>query len=81
MKWRVHLRNKANRFDPHFHYLANIATEVRRSYVKSPQRVKPKDFLLTFKFTRPGEEEKKPNVEESKRFWLGGVGLSAKEIL
>jgi hypothetical protein len=67
---------------PERYYLAMIAAEVRRSYVKEPKKVKVKDFLLKL---RP-VQEKKESVQErgnrTKSFFLrmtGLVGSAAKK--
>ena len=48
-------------------YFAQIAAEVRRSYVKYPGKVKVEDFLLQ----RKPKEQKIP----SKEIWLGVLGI------
>ncbi len=58
------------------YYLAQIATEVRRSYVKKPGNVKLKDFLITFKTAAPAKpvpttaQEKQMHIARSKAAWL-----------
>ena len=55
-------------------YLAQIATEVRRSWVKTPRLIKLKDFILKFK----GEAEDLPpekRVKRSKQYWLSMFGI------
>lgn len=47
--WMTELDQRANDFNPLHFYLASIAAEVRRSYVKHPGRVKVKHLLLNFK--------------------------------
>lgn len=68
-----------------YYYLASIAAEIRRSYVKYPRRVKLKDFILKFK-SKPehqmkplSEEEKKGRIKMSKSFWFGALGLKRKK--
>ena len=57
-------------------YLAQIASEVRRSFVKSPLTVKTADFILDFK----AKKDKKPMTREeaaaaSKRYWFSLTGF------
>jgi len=49
-------------------YLAQIATEVRRSLVKHPNSVKVKDFLL-------GQKESQDRTEKSKRAWTKALNV------
>jgi len=61
------------------YYLAQILCEIRRSYVKHPQKVKMKDFFIEF----TDEEKKKPLTKEqatkaSKRRWFGLLGIEEK---
>jgi len=48
------------------YYLAQIALEVRRSYVKHPNQVKFKDFV----YRPPDIKEKEDRVAASKAAWL-----------
>ena len=59
--WMVELDDRANQFNPLFWYLAAIACEVRRGYVKHPGRVKVKQFLMKFESK---EKPKKMTDEE-----------------
>jgi len=79
-RWQVYIEKEANEFHRQDYFLAQIATEVRRSYVKNPRAVKLKQMLL--EFTEPRFKTKKkivPTMEESKSFWFAAVGLSRKE--
>lgn len=67
---------RANKFDPIKSYLANIALETRRSYIKHPSSKKLEDFYI--QFTKKYEdvnavartdEEKEALVKKSKSFW------------
>jgi len=51
-------------------YLAQIAAEVRRSYVLKPNTVKMDSFLVRSRESR--------KVETSKGFWFAAVGLKMK---
>ena len=62
------------------YYLAQIASEVRRSFVKSPQSVKTSDFMINFK-----EKEQKPMTKEeasaaSKQYWFGVTGFKGDVV-
>lgn len=76
--WMQYLEWEINSFDRTAHYLAQIATEVRRSYVKKPASVKFKDFIM--KFSREEKEEKKVSVESrtqmAKQFFFGLTGFT-----
>lgn len=60
-------------------YLAQIALECRRSWVRHPARVKLEHMIL--KFSLPGnqpklsEQSKGERLKNSKAAWLGAVGL------
>lgn len=78
--WHTFLRIRRDRNEKMHFYLAQIACEIRRSYVKHPGSLKLGDFLL--KFAAPedpgemsGEELRKYKVALSKGAWLAGVGL------
>lgn len=77
MDWIVYLDEEMNLFHREDFFLAQIATEIRRSFVKDPSKVKFKDFLIQFK---KKVEPKKLSIEErskrSKAFW--GVTLDEK---
>ena len=53
--WMEYLEWDINAFDKNTYYLAQIAAEVRRSFVKSPKLVKIQDFIM--KFTKEKELE------------------------
>jgi len=77
--WMEYLERDVNAFHPENFYLAQIAAEIRRSFVKNPKQIRLKDFLL--KFIMP-EEPKKLSIKERskrmKRFWFFHVGLKNK---
>ena len=76
MNWMVYLEEEPNRFNALYFYLAQIAAEVRRSFVKHPDKVKTNDFII--KFT----DKKSLNVkkaEQSKSTWLKWLGISRKK--
>jgi len=53
-------------------YLAQIAAEVRRGYVKHPGKVKAEDFLL-------GEKPKQERSADSKKMWFAALGIDPKK--
>lgn len=71
----------------HFHredyYLAQIACEIRRSFVKEPSKYHLKDFLLTFSpgesksvSAAPSQTEPTSSLIQSKSAWGALVGLN-----
>lgn len=70
-------------------YFAQMAAEIRRSYLvpKDAQKIKLDDFILKFSDRKKAssepisEEERKGRVQKSKRAWAGalGVDLSKKK--
>ena len=71
--------------DPIISYLKQLTAEVRRSWVKHPERVAVSQFDI--KFDRTGRSSggrqnsaSIPNSNQcSKQAWLGWAGISAKE--
>lgn len=53
------------------YYMAQIAAEVRRSFVKHPNKVRAKDFLMKFELKNPvsKNEENVDKMARSKTFW------------
>lgn len=86
--WMVYLRELPNRFNALYHYLAQIAFEIRQSaFFAKRKRWRLTDFLLKFVW---GESEKRPEtqtefeareaqVARSKSFWLGFVGMGEEK--
>lgn len=82
VRWCDYLEQDLNRPSRGDYYLAQIAMEIRRGYVKTPANVKLEHFLLEFS---KKEGPKKPRTEEereqwaaaSKARWLGMV-MSSK---
>lgn len=76
------LLQEANAFDPLHYYLAQIACEIRRSWVNKAAKKKLKfaDFLI--KFTRKTrakavltEADKKAHIQNSKNAWMMAAGF------
>jgi len=71
--WITYLDNEEiNGFHREDYYLANIATEIRRSYVKDPMKVKFESFLNIFKKeskTKKAKMTKEERTKVAKSFW------------
>jgi len=63
------MRQEEERVKPEELYYAQIAAEVRRSYVKYPGKVRVNDFLLQRQRTYP------KNKIPSKKIWAGILGV------
>ena len=79
IQWMVYLETEQDRISVDQVYLASIATECRRSYVKDPNKYTIKHFLSLFKKQQP--ESKKPQTREeaaaiAKASIFGSLGLS-----
>lgn len=83
LMWIEYLDSELNTAGKLEYYLAQIAAEVRRSWVKDSKKVTLKDFLNPVKFVRDKIKRSKVSKEEalerSKNFWLTGVGLKRKK--
>lgn len=82
LDWREYCEQDINAFHREDHFLANIATEVRRSFVKEPDKVRRKPFLL--KFTRRKAVVKRPLTKKeatakAKRSWFLRLGIKRKK--
>ena len=85
VEWIAYLEMERNEREKQDYYLALIATEMRRSYIKDPRSVQIEDLLLTFKTSSKRkeeetqvltvEEEKEQRMSLSKAFWFGVVGV------
>jgi hypothetical protein len=79
-KWMVFLDWKESEsFDRNLYYLAQIATEVRRSYSKNPQQIKLKDFIIKFMLQKQDNNSllsKEERTMRAKQFAFALSGLS-----
>jgi hypothetical protein len=91
LQWQDYLEEEVNDFHREDYFLAAIALEVRRSYVKDPTKYKIEDFLHTFKKKQapePAKEEerrdlttedikriKAENSAKSHAFWFALTGV------
>lgn len=75
--WMEYLEMEVNAFHREDYYLAQIAAEMRRSFVKNPKKVKLDDFLLKFKnkVIRKGMT-KEERTKIAKSFWGALTSLS-----
>jgi hypothetical protein len=64
------------------YYWAQIAAEVRRSWVKHKQKIKLTDFLIKFSYSKKPKiltaQEKEMKLQKSKNFWLMATGFLKK---
>ena len=70
--WLEYLSWAERRETKHDVYLAQIAAEVRRGYVKQPKQVRVKDFLL--KYPEPGTQAASQG-QKSKSVWLSALKI------
>ena len=62
------------------YYNAQIAAEIRRGYVKNPEKVKIEDFILKFEFKEEKKEiDWKQKMQQSKRYWMSTSGFKKKD--
>ena len=77
--WREYLKWEVNNaFHREDHLASIIASEIRRSYVKEPMKVKPSHFLPMFGFKKEIQETKldaQTRANIAKRFFFGLTGL------
>ena len=73
LEWIAYLDADEDKFHREDYYLANIAAEIRRSYVKDPMKVRTDSFLMKFKKDRKPRKKKKLSIKErtkrAKAFW------------
>lgn len=84
IEWMAYLDLEMHQTKKEDYYLAQVAAEVRRSFVKSPQSVHVKDFILSF--TRAersslggGSPAMEDPIQRSKNYWSAVLGLEKKE--
>lgn len=76
LEWVVFLGKEEARHTKQDFYLAQIAAEIRRGWVKNPKTVKIKDFLAEVEST-PGPS--KPG-SKSKSVWLGAFNIKPEKL-
>jgi len=81
----TYLNLEAARVDKEHYFLAQIAAEVRRSFVKEPGRVRLEDFMLTFQPNSNGvtdveefetDDKVDSKMKMSKAFWSSVLGVT-----
>jgi hypothetical protein len=84
LQWQEFFRLLRDRHEKLHFYLAQIACEVRRSYIKHPRQAKLGDFLL--KFANPDDARPKTEAEiahmcaVSRASWLAYAGVKPKGL-
>ena len=78
--WMEYLEWEANAFNKECYYLAQIAAEVRRSYVKRGVIVRIEDFIMKFISKReeeaPASMDRQTSANRAKQFFFGLTGLT-----
>lgn len=74
--WMVYLEEEPNKFNALYFYLAQIAAEVRRSFIKHPDKVKTNDFMIKFVDKKSSNVKK---AKQSKSTWLRWLGIDRKK--
>jgi hypothetical protein len=72
--WMEFLDWEANAFNPSNYYMAQIAAEVRRSFVKPGTTVEIEDFIMKFKQKRT-RRTRTTSTNKIKQFFFGLTGL------
>lgn len=74
--WMIYLNEDPNKFNALYMYLAQIAAEVRRSFVKRPNKVEISDFVIKFVNKKTSNKQ---SVEHSKRAWFSFLRFKRKK--
>ncbi len=78
-RWKIYLRQRINTPQKIDHYLAQISSEVRRSYVKSGTKICSDDFLIKYQYSKRSKTKDEDRFEKknamSKAFWLTTLGV------
>jgi hypothetical protein len=77
--WKIYMRDEHNRFHREDYLFAMVASEVRRTIVKNPNKVKVEDFLLKFQEAGKTAEDLE-EVKNQKLNWLSFVGLDSEVL-
>jgi len=73
--WITFLALEQERDEKQDYYLAQIAAEVRRSFVADPKTVKVKDFLMTQKSAKVDAAKEVKPKSKSKSAWAAALKL------
>ena len=76
LEWLEYLKQEQRVVTKSDWYLAQIASEVRRSFVVAPNKVKLMDFLLS---TTEVVEEAKEKMQKSKAAWAAFLQLDVNK--
>ena len=78
--WMKYLDMEPNMFHREDHYFAQMSSEIRRSFVKHPKKVKLKDFLINFTFNKPPDNlSPEIKIQRSKSFWRALTGMNNRD--
>lgn len=66
------MEQEINDFHREDYFWAQIAAEVRRSYVKTPKAVKDKSFM--HRFTTSAKQKVAATMDQSKAYWKAVTG-------
>ncbi len=77
VEWIDYLNERDQHTDMDRWYMAQIALEVRRSYISDPRSTRLKDFELKFKQQRA--EGFDARVSKVKSFWFALCGVEGEE--
>jgi hypothetical protein len=76
VRWRVFFEEEWNTTEKVTDYLAQIACEVRRGYVRDPGRVKLDDFIIKYTpANKKPQMTKEEYLQNSKNYWTGILGF------
>lgn len=76
LDWIIYLNEEINSFHREDFYLAQIAAEIRRSWINNPKEVKLNSFLMKFGKSKPKKLSIEEKTRRSKRFWSNLVGMN-----
>lgn len=83
VNWIAYLDDEEeNRFHREDYYLAQIAAEIRRSYVKDPRSVKIESFLMKFERKVKPKKSKmtmKERTKKAKAYWSALMGVPKRK--
>jgi len=79
--WKEFFKWEVNEHTKQDYYLAQIAAEIRKSFVKNPKEVKDSNFLIKFIFKdrKAVQEDKIQQSKKYKNSWLAWAGIKRKK--
>ena len=78
VEWVAYLELEMNSFHREDFYMAQLAAEIRRGYVKNPNKPKVEDFLITFGMKDVYKKTVKEATRDSKSFWNSLLAVKGK---